>query len=154
MLEGFCPKCKTRYSGWSLIVPDKQMCENCGAALEICYHMGNSATAPLAVMKDKVPNPDTITNDKNNQSTELIAQLTALNAALRNHAEILIKNNASMEQLNLAIKRLDSSLRTELRLETTQSSLMLKQGVTEFVNSCINPRFYSTTQLRLTDRRS
>jgi NAD-dependent SIR2 family protein deacetylase len=34
-LEGICPKCGSRYYGWSLDNPAKQKCEKCGGALTI-----------------------------------------------------------------------------------------------------------------------
>ncbi|MFC1940407.1 hypothetical protein ACFLXO_06985 [Chloroflexota bacterium] len=35
MLEGKCPKCGCRYTGWALRSPRNLMCTSCGAALEI-----------------------------------------------------------------------------------------------------------------------
>jgi len=35
MLEGRCPKCNTRYSGWALAVASQQACSECGHKLNI-----------------------------------------------------------------------------------------------------------------------
>jgi hypothetical protein len=35
VLEGRCPQCGARYNGWALESQRNQMCEYCGAALEI-----------------------------------------------------------------------------------------------------------------------
>jgi len=35
MLEGKCPRCGTRYYGWSLRLPRHQTCGKCGVGLEI-----------------------------------------------------------------------------------------------------------------------
>ncbi|GEM_PF-5882530 len=42
MLEGICIGCGARYLGWALKLPRNQMCEYCGAPLEITDETGNS----------------------------------------------------------------------------------------------------------------
>ena len=73
---------------------------------------------------------------------ELVDSLNELTAALNKHSGSIEKNTSAMGKLALSVDRLNSSLRKEIRLETLRPSLQLKQVVTEFVESYINPQFY------------
>jgi hypothetical protein len=80
---------------------------------------------------------------------ELVDSLNELTAALAKHSGYLKQHNATMENLALAVDRLDSTLRKEIRLETSRQSLQLKQVITEFVESYIKPQFYQTPSYAL-----
>jgi hypothetical protein len=75
-------------------------------------------------------------------NTELADSLHELTAALTKHAGYLKKNNATMEKLAQAIDKLDSTIGKETRLETSRLSYQLKQTISEFAQSDINPQFY------------
>jgi hypothetical protein len=75
-------------------------------------------------------------------NTELACSLRELTAALTKQADYLKTNNAAMGKLALAIDRLDSTIGKETRLETSRLSHQLKQTISEFAKSDINPHFY------------
>jgi NAD-dependent SIR2 family protein deacetylase len=53
ILEGKCPKCGTRYSGWALESLRNQMCAYCGAALEMRKEGVLMGSGPSAFEADK-----------------------------------------------------------------------------------------------------
>ncbi len=42
MLQGRCPKCGSSYYGWALKLHHNQVCEKCGASLEISENLATS----------------------------------------------------------------------------------------------------------------
>jgi len=59
MLNGRCPECGARYCGWALNSPRNQMCENCGAGLEIIDTRGAIFTgySPFTAQESKFEFP-------------------------------------------------------------------------------------------------
>jgi hypothetical protein len=62
MLVGKCPKCGTRYYGWSLKEPRNQMCSTCGVGLEITDDSGNaySGYSPFTAEEYKIKPPQDV----------------------------------------------------------------------------------------------
>jgi hypothetical protein len=66
--------------------------------------------------------------------------LSEMNDTLAQHTEFLEKHYASMEDLRLAIKELDGTIKNLMKTE--QLSLQLRQALVAFVEQHINPIYY------------
>jgi hypothetical protein len=59
---GRCPKCQARYYGWALRSPRNQMCDKCGASLEITDEGGKPVRgySPFTAEEYKIKQPDNV----------------------------------------------------------------------------------------------
>ena len=57
-----CPKCGAHYYGWALRSPRNQMCEKCGAGLEISDKIGQafSGYSPFTAEEHELNVPDKV----------------------------------------------------------------------------------------------
>ena len=68
--------------------------------------------------------------------------LNRLTAKLAEQAQYLEKHTGALENLTQAIKHLDTTIKKEICLESSQPSLQLKEAINTFVEYTINPRYY------------
>ena len=75
-------------------------------------------------------------------STKLERLLNELTIALIEHSKYLDKHINAVETLTQTMKQLDSTIRKDLKLGTSQPSLELKEAINSFLEYNINPKFY------------
>jgi len=78
MLEGKCPKCGARYYGWALTMPRNQMCDKCGAGLEISEdgRLLGTGYSPFSAQEYVIkphPVPDSSHQDKDKDKKGILA---------------------------------------------------------------------------------
>lgn len=72
MLEGKCPKCSYRCSGWALRIPRNQTCPKCGAGLEITEGRRKVATgySPFTAEKYYIDMPSSVPSAQDSEKEE------------------------------------------------------------------------------------
>jgi hypothetical protein len=89
--------------------------------------------------------PTEPTDSPPDSSKDLEISLVELTTALIEHAKHLERHIHAMENLTKALKLLDSTIKKEVTLESSQPSIELKEAITAFLEHNVNPKYYQDT---------